>query len=66
MTKSRKNLLVGAGLVAGIAADQIIDPHRGMIGHAIVLLSAGGLVAALLEVSFRWLGRKKTPGPPAG
>jgi hypothetical protein len=66
MTKARKNLLVGVGLVAGIAADQIIDPQRGMIGHGIVLLLAGGAVAALLEVSLRRLSRKKNPDPPAG
>jgi uncharacterized membrane-anchored protein len=62
MTKSQTNVAAVAGLVVGIAADQLIDPHHGMIGHIVVLLATGGVAVFALERYFR---RKKAQSQKA-
>ena len=42
-----------AGLVAGIATDQIIDPHAGMVGHIVMLVVGGAPVVFIVERYFR-------------
>ena len=53
LTKRQRNLTALAGLVAGIAADQIIDPRAGMVGHMAMLVVVGAPVAFIFERYFR-------------
>jgi hypothetical protein len=72
MTRSQTKIAAIAGLVTGIAADQIIDPQTGLVGHMLVVLGAGGVMVTAMEGFFRMrrahrresTGASKTPPAP--
>jgi hypothetical protein len=53
VTRTQKNIVAVVALLVGIGADQMIDLQVGMVGHALVLLVAGGPVVLLFGAYFR-------------
>jgi hypothetical protein len=58
---AQRNLTAVAGLGAAIAADQIVDPHLGMIGHVAMLVAGGVPTILLIQRYFRTRNLKRNP-----